>query len=82
MTTFEKLHMNSIQNASSQSNNSADQLIKQFVERHSLTTGNSGILLFGGVKCVLSLSDLPTYIYQRVNEYLLSKTSFSLSSLL
>ena len=31
MTTFEKLHMDSIQNASSQSNNLVDQLIKQFV---------------------------------------------------
>lgn len=82
MVTFEKMVIDSVQNLSSQAGVLADRFVKQYVEIHSLATGNSGILLFGGVRCVLSLSDLPTYIYQRVNEYLLSKNTFSLSAIL
>lgn len=58
------------------------ELIQQYIARYSLVTGNGGILFFCGEKCILSLSDLPSYVYQRVNDYLLAKSSFSMIHIL
>lgn len=56
--------------------------LHQYMSMYSLWTDNGGILVFCGRKCLLSLSDLPSYVYQRVNEYLLAKPSFSYVSFL
>lgn len=56
--------------------------LRQYLSMYSLRTDNGGILVFCSRKCLLSLSDLPSYVYQRVNEYLLAKPSFSYVSFL
>lgn len=58
-----------------------DQILQQYILNYSLVTGNGGTLFFCGEKCVLSLSDLPGYVYQRVNDYVLSKSSFSYNAI-
>ena len=59
-----------------------DRLIHVMVEREGLHIGSGGIMEFGGVQCVVKLGDLPSSVYQRVNQYLLCTSSFSFSALL